>query len=200
MGSTTLGALFTIMILSVVWKENVFFRVAEHIMVGLAAAHSMVRTVDNYLRPTLVTDIGERGQWHLILPLLFGALMYVRYIPKLSWIARYPMSTFVGYGIGYSMAFSPRPFLRQIIDTFIGVHDINKGIYLAVVLLTIGYFLYTPKWRSSSGPVRILDGWTRRILMIGFGASFGNSVQACISMLLGRVQFLFGDWLNILPK
>ena len=33
--------------------------------------------------------------------------------------------------------------------------------------------------------------------MISFGASFGYTVMARVSLLLGRFQFLLGDWLHL---
>jgi hypothetical protein len=35
-------------------------------------------------------------------------------------------------------------------------------------------------------------------LMVGFGASFGYTVMARISLLIGRFQFLLRDWLGII--
>ena len=141
----TIAALLTICILTVLWKENPLFRFAEHLTVGLAAAHSMVRTVDNYLRPTVKNEVIAEGQWYLIILLLFGALMYLRHAPGINWIARYPMSWFVGYGVGYTLAFTPKPFIKQIIDTFIPLTSVDNIIYFVITMITIGYFFFTPK-------------------------------------------------------
>jgi hypothetical protein len=35
-------------------------------------------------------------------------------------------------------------------------------------------------------------------MMVAFGALFGNVVMSRISLLIGRVQFLLGDWLHII--
>jgi hypothetical protein len=35
-------------------------------------------------------------------------------------------------------------------------------------------------------------------LMISFGASFGYTVMARISLLIGRLEFLLKDWLHII--
>ena len=37
--------------------------------------------------------------------------------------------------------------------------------------------------------------WT---LMIGFGASFGYTVMARLSLLIGRVIYLLQDWLEVI--
>lgn len=194
----TIAALLTLSIFTIIWKENPAFRLAEHIMVGLAAAHSMVRSIDNYIRPTLKTNVAQNGDYIALIVMLFGAVMYMRHIPRLSWIARYPMCWFVGYGVGYMLAYNPRPFIKQITDTFIPLTSVNNVIYLAATLLTVIYFFFTPQWRGSRVIGKQIDKWARWVMMIGFGATFGNVVQGRISLLLGRLQFLFGDWLNLL--
>jgi len=35
------------------------------------------------------------------------------------------------------------------------------------------------------------------IIMVGFGASFGYTVMARVSLLIGRIQYLLGDWLHL---
>ena len=193
-----IGAILTICIMTILWKENPLFRFAEHLLIGIAAAHSTVRTIDNYLRPTIQDQIVAQGQWGYILLLLFGCLMYLRHAPNLSWVARYPMSWFVGYGVGYTLAFSPKPFLKQIIDTFIPLKSIDNVLYFVVTIITVSYFFFTPKWRAESSAGKVLDVWARRVMMIGFGATFGNVVQGRISILLGRLQFLLHDWLGVI--
>jgi hypothetical protein len=34
--------------------------------------------------------------------------------------------------------------------------------------------------------------------MITFGASFGYTVMSRMSLLIGRIDFLFGDWLGMI--
>ncbi len=193
----TIAAVLTLCILTIIWKENPAFRIAEHLMVGFAAAHSMVRAIDNYIRPTLKTDVAHKGDYIALAFMLFGAVMYFRHMPRLSWIARYPMCWFVGYGVGYTLAYGPRPFIKQITDTFIPFNSVNNVIYFTVTLITIVYFFFTPRWRDSSLGKQI-DRWARRVMMMGFGATFGNVVQGRISLLLGRLLFLFRDWLGVM--
>lgn len=193
----TIAALLSVCILSLVWKENPAFRTAEHLMVGLAAAHSMVRAIDNYIRPTIKTDVLQKGDYMALVFMLFGAVMYFRHVPRIAWVARYPMCWFVGYGVGYTLAYGPRPFIKQITDTFIPLTSANNVIYFVVTLVTIAYFFFTPAWRDRLVG-RQLDKWARWVMMIGFGATFGNVAQGRISLLLGRLQFLLRDWAGVM--
>jgi len=63
------------------------------------------------------------------------------------------------------------------------------GVFTGLV-----YFFFSVEHRGLMGGVsRVGIG----ILMITFGASFGYTVMARISLLIGRLQFLFGDWLHL---
>lgn len=194
--ANTIAALFTLCIFSLIWRENPVFRFAEHLLLGLAAAHTMIVTLDNFIKPTVKNEIVGEGRWYYIIPILFGALIYLRYIPKVSWAARYPVSWFVGYGAGYALALTPKPLLTQITDTFIPFHSIDAVIYFFVTTITISYFFLTAKWKESTNFGRALDVWARRVIMVGLGASFGNVVQGYISRMLDRLSFLFIDWLG----
>jgi hypothetical protein len=36
-------------------------------------------------------------------------------------------------------------------------------------------------------------------MMVFFGATFGYTVMSRVSLLIGRMEFLLGDWLGLLP-
>jgi hypothetical protein len=67
-------------------------------------------------------------------------------------------------------------------------------VVLVGVITTLTYFYF-------SRPHRGLLGVSSRIgilfLMVAFGASFGNTVMARVSLLIGRVEFLLYDWLPV---
>ena len=52
-----LAVILTFAVWSYLWKENIAFRIAEHIYVGLAASYSVVNSWHNYLKPTIQNDI-----------------------------------------------------------------------------------------------------------------------------------------------
>ncbi len=195
--ANTIAALFTFSILTLIWRENPVFRFAEHLLLGLAAAHTMIVTLDNFIKPTVKNEIIGKGQWYYILPLLFGALIYLRYVPKINWVARYPVSWFVGYGAGYVLALTPRPLLTQITDTFISLDSVDTILYFLITIITVSYFFLTAKWKESTNFGRTLDLWARRVIMVGLGASFGNVVLGYISRMLDRLSFIFIDWLGL---
>ncbi len=57
------------------------------------------------------------------------------------------------------------------------------------------YFFFSLEHKGVIGGVSKIGVW---FLMIAFGASFGFTVMARMSLLIGRIQFLIRDWLGII--
>ena len=57
------------------------------------------------------------------------------------------------------------------------------------------YFLFTLQKKGFQGGVSKVG---RVTMMIAFGAAFGNTVMARVSLFLGRMQFLLGNWLKLI--
>ena len=64
---------------------------------------------------------------------------------------------------------------------------------LVGVLCGLAYFYFSKEHTGVFGGAATIGIW---VLMVGFGASFGYTVMARISLFIQRVQFL-GDWWNI---
>lgn len=113
----------------------------------------------------------------------------------------------MGYYVGASIpAVSQAYIIKQIQGTILSTpnfqswHAGQMGIVWSIVLLlgvicTLSYFYFSREHRGVLGA-------TSRVgiifVMIGFGAAFGYTVMARISLLIGRIQYLLGPWLGII--
>ena len=70
----------------------------------------------------------------------------------------------------------------------------NFVIFVGVICGLV-YFFFSKEHTGLFGKASRLGIW---ILMLTFGASFGYTVMGRISLLVGRITFLFRDWLNII--
>jgi hypothetical protein len=61
------------------------------------------------------------------------------------------------------------------------------------VITTLVYFYFSAEQK---GALRVTSKIGTTFLMIGFGATFGYNVMGRISLLIGRFQFLFTEWLG----
>jgi len=59
------------------------------------------------------------------------------------------------------------------------------------------YFFFSMEHKGIIGGVSKIGVW---FLMIAFGASFGFTVMARMSLLIGRIQFLLRDWLGLIQQ
>lgn len=189
---TWVAGLITIAILSLVWKENPFYRSAEHLYVGVSAGHAVVMAYEN-VRDTAIQPI-KSGQMVWIIPMILGILLYARYT-KSSWVARYPVSVMVGIGTGVAVRGAIHGDFTQQIAATIKVGSVNDILLLLFVIASLSYFFFS---RELRGPVSILPQSGRMVLMVAFGAAFGTTVMGRMALLIGRIQFVLGDWLGIL--
>ena len=205
--SAWITGILSLMILSFLYKENPFYRFAEHVYVGTSAAHSLIATWHNTLRPAIDNSMKVEGQWWLILPMALGLLIYFNMYRPLSWLARMPMAYWIGYNAG--MYFSIReiqPWMASILATMRPLIAMPGGsfnlggtlsniILIASVSCVLIYFFFTIE---HTGVFSYAAQYGRYAIMLGLGASFGNTVAARVSLLIGRWEFIFGTWLGLL--
>jgi len=199
-----LTAGMTLAIYSGVYKENPFYRLVEHIYVGVSAGNGVVATIDNYIRPTIQIDIAKNGTWTYLIPIFIGLFVYARYSKnrKINWLSRIPLAFWVGIGsaVVITKTFKAN-FISQITATFLPAvtNDpltmFNNILMIVGVISVLSYFFFTFEMPR---PLKVIPKFGRYIMMIGFGAAYGNTVLSRISVLLGRLQFLLGNWLGII--
>lgn len=197
------GAFLTFCIFSFLYKDNPFYKFAEHLFVGVSVGYSISISYHNVLHPDLIVPLFKQGQLLNIVPLVFGLCYFARFIPKAAWLVRLPMGLVLGFGAGAAI---PATLQASIIKQLQGA-ILTPGIFarwdffvwafisFVGVVCTIIYFFFskervkTTKFAAEIGII---------FLMVGFGASFGYTVMARISLLIGRFQFLLRDWLGII--
>lgn len=202
-----IGALCTLAILSYLLRENPFYRTAEHLFIGLAAGigifYGYQSIVTNAWNPLFNPAEGEPRQWFMIVPLVLGVLLYTRFLKKGKWISRIPLGFVVGVGSALAIrGVIGASFMSQITATMeiplwgvMSKFGIDSLLFILGVLGTLIYFYFS---REQKGPLKVGANVGKWVMMIAFGASFGNTVMARMSLLVGRIYFLLGEWLSIL--
>jgi hypothetical protein len=199
------GAFFTLCIFSFLYKDNPFYKIAEQIYVGISAGYWFIYTIYNVLIPNLFSQLQTdfSGNIVLLIPAFLGILMLCRLIPTIDWVSRYPIALMIGTTAGIQFVrYLQSDVINQITATILNpfaASDITAVI--GQVILIIGtvtgviYFYFSKKHEG-------VFGGTARLgiifLMISFGAAFGYTVMGRISLLIGRLDFLFGEWLGLI--
>ena len=202
---TFIAAGITLSLYSFLYKDNPLFKFAENLYVGVAAAYTLNQIWYTVLLADVVNPLSELDEnpsnlW-LIVPTLLGLFMLTQLSSaKFSWLSRIAFAFVVGLGAGLAI---PRtiaanvlaqlePTMQPIAATWVGL---DLFIILVGVVTVLVYFFYSVE---HTGPVGVASKIGIWFLMISFGASFGYTIMARLSLLIGRVGFLLEDWL-VLP-
>lgn len=191
---TWVAAFITLGLMSFAIGENPYYRLVEHLYVGVAAAHSMILGWEN-LQNNAFTPIAD-GEFLKVIPLVLGILLYARFIKGKLWLSRIPMAALVGIGVGLTVRGTiTAEFLNQIRATLIPLNSINNIIIVFGVISVLMFFYFT---RKDTNPVFNYSGTVGRyIMMIAFGALFGNAAMGRMSLMIGRLRFLLLEWLGL---
>ena len=198
-----LSAFLTLCIFSFLYRDNILYRFAEHLFVGVSAGYLVALTWHNQIKPNLIVPLFVERNLLYIIPLVFALFYFARFIPKYSYLIRLPIAFVLGWGSGVAIpAYFQRDILRQMQGTLLVREAFAKwdsGLWAVVILVgvisTLVYFFFS---RERKGIIKPTANLGIIFLMLGFGASFGYTVMARISLLIGRLQFLLGDWLGII--
>jgi len=181
-------------------KKSPVFEMAQYLYIGLSFAYGIAIEYSNYLQPNLAL-IGK-GHWTLVIPILIGLLLYLRFVKSVDYLARWSLAFFIGYGAGYVLAFQPAIFLGQLTGSFYQLWgnktsgiSLNNWISLILLLATVAYFFFTV--RRDRGAVRSASQLGRYAIMVAFGTTFGAQILFRYTLLFGRVYFIFHNWLHV---
>jgi hypothetical protein len=190
----TITAFFTLALYSFLYKDNPVYRLAEHVFAGLSAGYYAGLIFQSVLVQQLwVPLVG--GQAWLILPALLGMLTFARLSPKWSWLSRVALAFVIGANSGILIMQQLHGLvLPQVSQTFIDMASLKGALMVAGVVSTLIYFYFSKPHTGVLGGVATVGIW---FIMISFGAHFGYTVMARVSLLIGRVQFLVIDWLHL---
>ncbi|MFH1143973.1 MAG: hypothetical protein V1774_05465 [Candidatus Eisenbacteria bacterium] len=193
-----LGAFLTLCIYSFLYKDNPFFRFAESLFAGISLGYYIGIVSANTLAPNLFRPLFRdfSGSAHLLIPLLLGLNLYTRFIPRIAWMARISLAVYIAYYVGINMVQKLHgevvPQLGATIATPWGgaITPVDNLIMILGVLSVLVYFYFSIEHKGAVGAVSRLGIW---FLMVGFGAAFGYTVMSRISLLIGRMNYLFID-------
>jgi hypothetical protein len=212
-----IGALATLAIFSFLLKENPLYRFFEHLFMGLSLGWGIVLTwtrnlEPRWFKPLCGLDVPPGGEYSYanllwILALFAGAMWYFIFTRRFKWIARIVIGLFIGVGAGLGIQGFFRLFLPQITGNFKSLWPArasvketiaaawNNLVFLVTFYSAMAYFLFT--FKREGAVLRNVATAGRWLMMIAFGAMFGSTVMARLSLFIERMYFLLGDWLRI---
>jgi len=193
---TLIAAILTLFIFSFLYRDNPFYKFAEYLLVGISVGYLIVISIKTIVLPKLYYPIFRQGDLLYLIPGILGIFMFLRFFPKLSWLSRISMALIIGAGAGVSIpAVLQAQIYTQMKASMGSYTSVNNIIVTLAVITTLSYFFFS---REHKGVL----GFSAKIgiffMMVFFGATFGYTVMSRVTLLIGRAQFLLGDFLGMI--
>lgn len=202
---TWLIAFFTLALFSFLYKDNPVYKFAEHIFAGLSAGYFVGLIWDTVIIQQLWDPMfnpvnGNESNWFLIIPGILGLLMFARFSPKHAWVSRVSLAVVMAYTAGEFLSSQLHGLVLPQIQATMKPLNMSDGfgqliwslIVIVGVISTLVYFYFSKEHKGVLGVTAKVGIW---FIMISFGAHFGYTVMGRVSLLIGRSQFLYDDWI-----
>lgn len=219
------GFIFTIMVFSYVFGDNVLFRVAIHVFIGVAAGYMAVVVAYNVIWPQMLAPLLGllTGNWQAALPsflgILLAILLFTKISPRLAELSSPVMAYLVGVGaaaaIGGAVLGTLFPQVRATWNLFDltaiqqGGGDFvsrlfNGSFVMVGTLATLVYFHFGT--RHAPGGIPRRAPWIEIIALVGqgfiavtFGALLAGVYAASLTALIERLNFIREFFLFLVP-
>jgi len=186
----TVGAFLTLFIMSFLYKDNPYYKFAEHLFVGVSAGYWMVMGFWNTMVPNLAARLHppivkgvlpalaeQKPDYWFLIPLALGILLLMRLSPKGGWISRWALAFIVGTTAGLNLVrYLRSDFIKQVSNTMLPLaerpeqftvqHQITIVLIFLIILILMVMLI---RGQSSSRGLSSLSG----------GGLFLISLAAC---------------------
>jgi len=189
---TTIGVIVLFMVMSILYKNNIFFRIGSMMMVAASLGYQFPTAMDNIYYRNIVPI--SQGNLYYVLPVILGALLFTTFYKKTAFMGRFPSAITIGTGLG---AATSGAIVASIYKQLVTTATITSSwglIESALVVLIMIYFLQTPKRSGAMKTAYSLGYWA---LILFFGAGLGSYAIARFSQAIGRIEYVLLTWLGL---
>ncbi len=210
--------LLTLSIFSFLYRDNAFYKLAEHVFIGIGTAWYTMEFYDSGVLSPLYRYIADAMQNHaganvpqplggyLISPawaigwrcgaVILSGMLLVRLVRRNAWISRWPLALMVGIYAALKMTGETQARLvQQIRETMVPLVPAEASAVTVAghLVLVLGLVCVLAHFIFTFKRTRLLGGLSRVgiiVLMLAFGSRFGFTVLGRIALLIERVADL----------
>ncbi len=206
-----IAALLTLGMFSFLYGDNLLYKVCESLFIGVSAGYLFTVYFLRVVHPKLLVGLFVEHRWDYLVPAALSLAMLFRLTPRWGWVARYALSFVIGINAGLILVnVLKENLLNQIAGTIVPLlvfegegaartlslaQSVNNVVMVLGVASALVYFFFSSEHKGFTGKTARLGAG---FLMVSFGAAFGYTIMARLSLLIGRLHFLLADWLGVL--
>ena len=194
-----LAAICTLAAFSFLLGDNPVYKFCEHFLVGLTAAHYLNEGYSSIIEKAW-KPLVQKGEILWLGAIIGGLLLLLRWVPSMGWVSRSPLSFMMGVAAAVSCR---RVITSEFLDQVVATAKLpwtspNNIIFVLIVAFSMSYFIFGVSEKSRVGSIlKRSSAIGQALMMIAFGAGLGATIMARLAQVVGRIQFLFTDWLKI---
>ena len=197
-----IAAILTLFIFSFLYKDNPFYKLAEHLFVGISAGYYVVLQWWSVIWPNCLRPVAQGENYFMLIPGALGVLLFSRFVPRAAWVSRWSLAVIIGAfaGIkttGHAQADLVTQVQATLLPLWVGgdvLTSVNNSLFVIGLISTLVFFFFSTEHK---GGIKVTARLGIMFLMVSFGAAYGFTVMARVSLLIGRFQFLLDDWLGV---
>ncbi len=212
--------LFTVMVLSYVVGDNVAFRLAIHVFIGISAGYVTVLVarqviVDKMFIPLFVGDLPDKAL--AVIPLIMGLFLATKLSSSFEWLGRWVVAFMVGIGAAAAVAGAVIGTLFPQILSTINLFDpqnppgvlgvagnlVAGSLILVGTVSTLAYFQFTLLGKNASSGRRglVMRGIAfvgQIFIIITLGALFAGAFSAALTAFIDRIHSIVQFFYNLI--
>lgn len=190
----------TLLVFSYLLGDNFLYRISIHVLVGVAAAYTVIVAAESvvvpWLNETLLADTAGRDSGTMAglrvlgtIPFLVGVLLLFKYSPRLAPVGDLGLAFVIGVGLAVALAGAVAGTvipLARAAGQSVG-DDALDGIVIVVgVITTLVYFQYTAVEREGKlqrpRPVRALGAVGQVFVTVTLGALYAGAILTSLAI------------------
>lgn len=207
-----IGLLLTLMMFSYIFGDNLFFRIALTVLVGVSTGYTAAVLITKVLIPLLFDPFNTVRGWGwvwILVPLVLAVLMVLMIVPRLNHFGKVPLAFLVGvfsaltvYGVARGTLapqllaiinqFSPQLLQQQGQPDWTGIVWAVM-VLLGVIAVLISFQQLSKKELSTQRTGSLLDGISsigQIFVGITLGAIFVTVFSTALIALISRVVWI----------
>jgi len=196
-----IGLVATIFIYSYLLGDNLLYRLAVHLLVGVSAGFAAVIAIRQVLWPVLqqlANDPSNPSSLLWVFPLLLALLLLFKALPSMAWVGNISMAVLIGVGAAVALVGAITGTLWPQIAAAAqpsNLGALGAGITALLTVCTLLAFQFTSR-KPDNPPV-----WQQGIRQVGqfvLTVTFGALFAGVLSTSLALLTYQIGQFLTLL--
>jgi hypothetical protein len=211
---TIVGFFLTLCVLSYIFGDNILFRFASYVLIGVSAGYLLVIILYKVLIPKIIVpftsgDVLRQGL--VLVPLALGTLLLFKLSPRLARLANVPMGYLVGTGaavlIGGVLFGTLFPQAGAAIAGFKvtgsngsspGLQVLGAAVLLIGTVTSLAYFQFGVRNNKDNKPkpskaMNLISRIGQIFIAITLGGLFAGTLLAALAALVERLSTLWNS-------